>query len=50
MYGQMCEAQLVQRSAQVVQALLALAAQLQVPPKEGETLKRHVSLKKKYNT
>lgn len=42
MYGQMCEAQLVQRSAQVVHALLTLATQLQVPPQEGETLKTHV--------
>lgn len=41
MYGQMCEAQLVERSTQVVDALLTLAAQLHVAPQEGEALKRH---------
>ena len=40
-YGQMCEAHLVQRSAQVVHALLTLATQLHVPPQEGETLQIH---------
>lgn len=38
MYGQMCEAHLVQRSAQVVHALLTFSSQLHVPPQEGETL------------
>lgn len=42
MYGQMCEAHLVQRSAQVVHALLALSTQLHVPPQEGETLNTYM--------
>lgn len=41
MNGQMCEAHLVQRSAQVEHALLALPTQLHVPPQEGEALKTH---------
>ncbi len=41
MNGQMCEAHLVQRSAQVVHALLTLSTQLHVPPQEGKTLKTH---------
>lgn len=38
----MCETHLVQRSAQVVHALLTLSTQLHVPPQEGETLKTHM--------
>lgn len=39
-YGQVGEAQLMQCSAQVVDALLAFAAQFHVAPQEGETLGR----------
>lgn len=37
-HGQVSEAELMHRSAQVVDALLTLAAQLHVAPQEGETL------------
>lgn len=41
MNSQMCEAHLMQRSAQVVHALLTLSTQLHVPPQEGKTLQHH---------
>lgn len=38
MYGQVCEADLVQRSAQVVHALLTDSPEVHIPPEKGEAL------------
>lgn len=42
MYGQVCEADLVQRSAQVVHALLTDSPEVHIPPEKGEALKTQI--------